>query len=822
MKTLMHDLRYGIRTLLKTPGFTAIAILTLMLGIGGNTAIFSIINGVLINWGAAFKEPDRLVMVWKSRADSGIWATTPADYRDWRDQAKSFDQIGAYYYTNYNLTNRGEPEKILGAAITPNLFPILGIKPIQGRNFLKHEDQWGSHHVVILSHNFWKNHFQNDNAIGQILNLSGESYTVIGIMPAGAWFANTRAELWLPFSFAPKDPSDNRRNHFVYTVARLKQGANLETARSEMKSIARQLERAYPENRGMSATVTALREQILGNVRPMLVILLAAVGFVLLIACANVANLLLVKAAHRKREMAIRISLGATGARLVRQLLSESILLSLIGGILGLGLATWGVNLLMKLVPVNIPRIHEVAIKMDFKVLIFTIGLSVITGILFGLIPALQATKLDLNESLKESSRSSSGIHGRKTRNSLVISEVALALLLLAGAGLMIRSFIRLHQADVGVRQENVLTLECELPEATANDAAKTAAFFEQVLPRIQSLPGVVAAGLTSHLPVSGGGQAKYFTVDGRALPTKLEDVPIVSLRQESANSFSAMGIKLLKGRAFTERDNQQTVRVAIINEALAHRFFPNEDPIGKQFSLEWPENLAPPDSLPKSGRFLRWMIIGVSANVQYRNLNEPQELVVHVPYLQRDQQTMGWAPSFLVIRAKGDPLTLSAAIRDQVWSVSRNQPISNILTMEEVVQGSFKQSNFAVTILVIFAALALLLAALGIYGVMSYLVAQRTNEIGIRMALGANRNDVLNLILRQGITLAVVGVLIGIVAAFALTRLMSDLLFGVSPTDPATFIVIPLVLIAVAFASCFLPARAATKVDPIIALRYE
>jgi putative ABC transport system permease protein len=386
----------------------------------------------------------------------------------------------------------------------------------------------------------------------------------------------------------------------------------------------------------------------------------------------------------------------------------------------------------------------------------------------------------------------------------------------------MIRSFIRLHHADLGVRQENVLTLQVELPEATANDAAKTATFFEQVLPRIESLPGVVAAGLTSHLPVGGGGQTKYFTVDGRPLPTKLEDVPLVSLRQESSDSFSAMGIQMRKGRIFNERDNQNSVRVAIINEALAHRFFPNEDPIGKQFSLEWPEHLAPPDTLPKSGRFPRWTIVGVAANVQYRNLNEPQELVVHVPYLQRDQQTMGWAPSFLIVRAKGDPLTLAASVRDQVWSVSRNQPVSNILTMEQVVQGSFKQSGFAVTILVIFAALALLLAALGIYGVMSYLVAQRTNEIGIRMALGANRKNILNLILKHGIKLAIVGVLIGIVASFALTRLMSDLLFGVSPTDPATFVIIPLVLVFVAFVSCFLPARSATKVDPIVALRYE
>jgi putative ABC transport system permease protein len=822
MKALLDDLRYAIRILLKTPGFTAVAVLTLMLGIGGNTAIFSIINSAVLNWSAAFKDPERLVMVWKFRSDSGIWSTTPADYRDWRDQNKSFDQIGAYHYSNYNLTGRGEPERVLGAAITANLFPLLGVKPTQGRTFTQQEEQWGNHHVAILSYGFWKRHFENKSITGQTLNLNGETYTIVGIMPPGAWFANTRAELWVPFSFAADDPSNNRRNHFVYSVARLARDVSLETARSQMKSIARQLEQAYPENKGLSAEVTSLQETILGSVKPMLLILFAAVGFVLLIACANVANLLLAKAAHRKREMAIRLSLGATGGRLIRQLLSESILISVIGGALGLGLATWGIDFLMRLIPINIPRIHEATVHTDAKVLIFTIGLSLVTGILFGLIPALQAQKVNLNESLKESSKSSSGIQGRKTRNLLVISEVALALVLLAGAALMIKSLIQMHDADLGIRPENVLTLQVELPDVTANDAIKTAAFFEQVLARLKPLPSIVAVGLTSHLPVSGGGQAKYFTVDGKPLPTNLLDVPIVSLRQESSDSFAAMGIQMLQGRPFNERDTQQGQRVAIVNEALVKRFFPNEDPIGKQISLEWPEHLAPPDTIPESGKFPRWTIVGVAANVQYRNLNQEQELVVHVPYLQRDQQTMGWAPGFIVVRTKSDPLALSATVRDQIWSVVRSQPVSNIRTMEEVVQTSFKQSSFAVTILGTFAALALLLSALGIYGVMSYLVSQRTNEIGIRMALGANASDVLKLILKHGIMLAIVGVSIGVIASFALTRLMSDLLFGVSPTDPATFILIPLILIGVAFVSCFLPARSASKVDPIVALRYE
>lgn len=824
MKALWNDMKYGIRLLLKKPGFTAVAILTLMIGIGGNTAIFSIINAALLKWGDSFQEPDRLVMVWKIRSDSGLWVTTPSDFRDWRDQNRVFEKIGAYFYGNFNFTGKGQPERLLGASITSNFFPLLGVKPQLGRTFFPQEEKWDNHRVVVVSHGLWNRRFGSDrNILGQALQLNGEPYTVIGVMPPGAWFANTRAELWVPFAFSPLDQANDRRSHFVYSVARLANGVGLEQARQEMKIIAWQLEQKYPENSGFSAEVIPLRQVILGNVKPMLLLLLTAVGFVLLIACANVANLLLAKAAHRKREIAIRLSLGATRTRLVRQLLSECLLLALIGGVLGLGFAVWGVDLIVGLIPVSIPRIHEIAIDIDVRVLAFTGAVSLFTGILFGLVPALQASKSNLTDSLKEGSRGAgSGVQGKNIRNLLIVSEVALALILSAGSGLMIRSFMRLHQVDIGVQPGNVLTMQVELPQATADDPKRVVSFFEPVLARVEALPGVVSAGITSHLPLSGGGQAKYFTVEGRAPATTLDDVPIVSMRQESARSFAAMGMQLLQGRPFSQRDTAESPRVAIINESVAKRFFPNENPIGKQISFEWPEHLAPPDSLPKSGRFPRWTIVGIVRNVQYGNLNQPAELAAYISYLQRDSQTMSWAPAYLVVRTKGDPLSLSTAVRDQVWTVDRNQPVSNILSMEQLIQTSFRQSSFTMILMSVFAALALLLAALGIYGVMSFLVAQRTNEIGVRMALGAKQKDVLRLVLKEGMLLTVTGVGVGLLASFALTRLMSSLLFGVSATDLGTFMVIPQLIVLVALLSCYLPARVASKVDPMVALRYE
>ena len=823
MRALMDDFRYSIRLYWKSPGFTAVALLTLMLGIAGNTAIFSIVNASLIKWGEQLKDPDRLVMVWKFRQDSGLWMTTPADFRDWRDQNRVFEKIGAYSYANFNLTGDGEPEKILGANITANLFPLLGTGPALGRSFSAKEEEWGNNRSVILSHGLWKRRFGGDSNIsGRTLQLNGETYTVVGVMPPGAWFASTQAELWVPFAFASDDPGNTRRSHFVFAVARLGSNVSLEQARAEMKSIAREIEKNHPENRGLGAEVTVMRDTILGNVRPMLFILLAAVGFVLLIACANVANLLLARSVHRKRELAIRLSIGASRGRLIRQLLVESTLLGALGGALGLALSNACIHLLLGFIPVNIPRIHEIAISVDVRVFFFTAVLSVITGILFGLVPALQASNVNMTESLKEGGRSAGSLRGKNFRNVLIVSEIALALVLSAGAGLMIRSLMRIQETDIGVQPGNVLTMQVELPEARENDPAQVVSFYDQVLERVASLPGVVSAGVTSHLPLGGGGQSKYFHVDGDPLASSLREVGLVSLRQESHESFSALRMQLLKGRSFTKRDSRESPRVAIINETLARRFFADKNPIGKRFSLEWPEHLAPPDSLPENGRFPRWTIIGIVRDVRYQSWNEPVELAVYIPYTQRDAQNMSWAPSFLIVRTKNEPLSLAAAVRDQIRAVDRNQPISKILTLQQVIQTSFKQSSFTMILFSVFAALALLLAALGIYGVMSFLVAQRRNEIGLRKALGANDRDVLKLVLKQGLVLTFIGVGIGLLASFALTRLMSSLLFGVSATDPSTFLLIPLILIAVTLFACYAPARSASKVDPIVALRYE
>jgi putative ABC transport system permease protein len=822
MNTLWNDLKYALRLFMKRPGFTAMALLTLTLGIGGNTAIFSIINAALMKWGDAFHDPDRLVMVWKLRSDTGLWSATPADFRDWRDQNRVFEKIGAYFYGNFNFTGQGEPERILGGCITSNLFPLLGVQPVMGRTFLTEEEKWDRHRVVLLSHGLWKRRFgSNPNIVGQTLQLNGEPFTVVGVMPPGAWFANTRAEMWVPFAFAPTDQTNDRRSHFVFVVARLASDVTLEQALRQMKMIARQIELHYPENSGFSADVTPLRGAILGNVQPMLLVLLGAVGFVLLIACANIANLLLAKAAHRKREIAIRLSLGATRGQLIRQLLCESILLAVIGGVLGLGFAVWGVELILKLIPISIPRIHEIAVGLDGRVLAFTGGLSILTGILFGLIPALQSSKSNLTDSLKEGSRGT-GIQGKNIRNVLVVSEVALALILSVGSGLMIRSFLRLMQVDIGVKPDHVLTMQVEMPPAKADDPVQVTSFFEPVLSRVQSIPGVVSAGITSHLPLSGGGQTKYFTVEGHPVPATLNDVPTVSLRQESTGSFAAMGMQILQGRSLSERDTAESPRVAVINEAIAKRFFPKESPIGKQISLEWPEHLAPPDALPENGRFPRWTIVGVVRNVHYGNLNQPVEQAVYISYLQRDGQRMAWAPTYLVVRSKGDPLSLARVVRDQVWAVDRNQPVSNILSMEQLIQTSFRQSSFTMVLLSSFAAVAMLLAALGIYGVMSFLVAQRTNEIGVRMALGARQRDVLQLVLKEGMLLVAAGISIGLVASFALSHLISSLLFGVGSTDTGTFVIIPQLIIVIAFLACYVPARVASKVDPIVALRYE
>ncbi len=605
-------------------------------------------------------------------------------------------------------------------------------------------------------------------------------------------------------------------------VGRLRAGVSIERADGEIRSIARQVAQEFPENEPFGAQVDDLRSMVLGPIEPTLLVLWGAVGFVLLIACANAANLLLTRAVGRDREIAIRSALGASRGRLVRQLLTESLLLSGLGGALGLVLAYWGVGLAVSLVPVGIPRIHEVPIGLDASVLGFALGASLLTGFLFGIAPALQAAGTGPGKALKEEGRGAiGGARGRRLRHLLVVSEVALAMVLLAGAGLMIRSFDRLQRIDLGVRTEGVLTMRIPLRPAVSGDAERVESFYDQLLERVATLPGVQAAAAVSHMPVGGGGQAKGFTVEGRPPAAGLEDVPIVSARQVSPGAPAAMGFPLLRGRFVTERDTRDAPRVAVISEAIARRFFHDEDPLGKEILLEWPEHLAPADALPPGGRYPRWTIVGVVGDVRYEGLARPPGPVVYVHLAQRSEQML-WSPEFLVVRITGDPMNLAAAVREQVRAVDADQPVAEVGTLEGRVQDALGQPRFGLVLLGLFAFLAALLASIGLYGVLASSVAHRTREIGIRMALGARRGDVLKLVVGQAMALILIGMSIGIAAAFALTRLMSGMLFEVGPADPLTFATIAPVLTAVALPACWLPARRAANVDPMVALRYE
>jgi putative ABC transport system permease protein len=825
MDNLWQDLRYGIRMLLRSPGFTLVGVLALALGIGANTAIFSVVNAVLLR-PLPYPDPDRLVLLSENFSRLGLnrISVSAPEFIDYRDRSQSFERVAAYKYLNFNLTGVDEPERILGASVSAGLFTLLGINPSRGRAFLPEEDQPGGHPVVVLSHGLWQRRFGADpSVVGKTLRLNGNHMTVVGIMPPGFQFP-AQAELWAPIVFND-DALRQRQSRSLRVIARLKPDVTLKQAQAEMSTFARQLTQQYPdiylESNGWSITLTPLREQMVGNLRTTLLVLLGAVGFVLLIACANVANLLLARAAARQKEIAIRTALGAGRRRLVRQLLTESVLLALVGGTLGLLLALWGIDLLAALRPPGIPAL--VKISVDAPVLAFTILTSLLTGILFGLAPALAASKLDLNESLKEGGRGAAGSRGRHRLGSiLVISEVALALVLLIGAGLLIKGFLRLRSVDPGFNPKNVLVTWTVLSPSKYPDRTQVADFYQTLLARIEALPGVQFVGATNDLPLSGDNSSWGFTTEAHPRPAPGE-VLEANYRVASPNYFRAMGISLVRGRFFTEFDNESAPGAVIINETMARRFWSDEDPIGKRMKLGSPDPQHTWDGL--------WLtIVGVVGDVKHFGLAADARPEMYVTYLQNPWRglpaapymTVVWRGVSLVVRVAAEPTALAAAVRRAVWSVDKDQPVFGVNTIEQVLSNSVAQRRFTMLLLSLFAALALVLAALGIYGVMSYAVTQRTREIGIRMSLGAQPSDALRLVLKQGLGLALVGVGIGLAAAFTLTRVLSGLLYSVSATDPATFAGISLLLAAVALLACYIPARRATRVDPMVALRYE
>src|SRR3989440_2383328 len=806
---LWQDLRYGLRSLLKNPSFTIIAVIALALGIGANSAIFSVVNAVLLR-PLPFKNPEQLVMVWENAAHLGFPKNTPSppNFIDWQRQNTVFTGMAAMSERSFNLTGVGEPDRLDGRGVSANLFDLLGVRALLGRTFVRDDDRPGRH-VVLLSYSLWQRRFVSDsNVIGRAITLNGESYNVIGVMPRSVHlpaYGNWNDKVWVPIAFTNEETTE-RGNHFLDVIARIKPGITLKQAQAEMETIAARLAKEYPRyNTRIGATVTPLHEEVVGDIKPALLILLGAVGFVLLIACANVANLLLARAAVREKEIALRLALGASRSRLTRQFLTESVLLALLGGGFGLLLALAGIRVLKTFIPVTISQTQTISI--DGKVLVFTALLALLTGIVFGLAPAMHASHSNLNDSLKEGGRDSAiGKKGNRLRDLLVVGEIAVSFILLIGAGLLINSFLHLRNLDPGFRADHLLTMKVDLSELRYPDRERRSVFFDEVLFRIRALPGVQSVAVAGNLPFTYNGDSMSIAVEGIPDPPPGQ-WPDVIYRAIGPGYFSTMGIPMIRGRDFTDQDKADSKNMVVISEKTAQHYWPGKDPIGKRLKPG-----ATTSDVP-------WReVIGVVKDVRQNDFIAQPKMQMYFAY----RQLKDLAANALIVRTSVEPMSLATSIRDAIWAVDKDQPVANVDTMDHIVSEAIARQRFSMLLLGVFAALALILAAVGIYGVMSYSVAQRIHEIGIRMALGARRTDVLKIIVNQGLKLVSIGMMLGLAAALLLTRVLQSLLFGISATDPVTFFGISLVLLAVAILASYLPALRATKVDPIIALRAQ
>jgi len=808
---MMNDLQYGLRMLWKYKSVSGIALLTLALGIGVNSAIFSVVNAVVLR-PLPYPESERLMVVWGNLHKTGLEEIeiSALEFQDFQQQCQAFEHIAAYAIQGLNLTGVDQPERVRGATVSANLFPTLRVQPQLGRNFTVDEDSAGNDAVVILGDSLWQRRFGGDpSVINKTVQLDGRTLTVIGVMPANFHFPDRDTEAWIPLAFTPDLLEENNRgSHFLNVIGRLKSGVTPSQAQADLDTVTTRLSQEHVSTYrgGFSASIRSLHEELVGNLRRAMLVLLGAVGLVLLIACANVAHLRLASATSRYREFAIRAALGANRARVVRQFMTESLLLSFIGGALGLTLAVWVVRALVFLMPKDTPRLEE--IKLDYRVVLFTLGTSLLTGIVFGLAPSFQAARTNLNDVLKEAGRGGDASRRLKLRNLLVVSEFALSLVLLIGAGLMVKSLLRLQEVKPGFDSANLLTMRIALPSSKYETFTKSHTFFQQLLDQLEARPEVESVGAINLLPFGGGGGDRSFSIQDQ--PTASGHArPDEQVRFVTPGYFRAMSIPLLSGRDFTRRDLPDTPQVAIVNSAFARKFWPNDNALGKRISFQ--------NNNPK------WYeIVGVVGNVKHRGLDIQDHAEIYIPAFQPLFADGNVPALYLAVRTKSDPLLLAPAMRSEVAALDRDQPIYSLMTMDQRISDSIAPRRFNMFILGLFAALALVLAAIGIYGIMAFSVVQRTHEIGVRMALGASTRDVLTLVMRNGFKLALIGIIVGLVAAFAATRVLSSLLYEVSARDPLIFVLDAILLAMAALLACYIPARRATKVDPLVALRYE
>jgi putative ABC transport system permease protein len=807
MNTLLQDLRYAARTFFRNPAFFLFAVAVLALGIGANTAIFTVAYNVLLR-PLPYHDAGHLVMVWEDSSAYGFPQDTPSpgNYASWKSQNKVFTDMAALDYHQFDLTGRGNPEQFHGVELTANMFPLLGVQPMLGRNITPQEDQPGANHVVILSHAVWMANFGADPQIlGKQVWLNNAQYTIIGVMPPGFIFPDRETQVWTPIGFSAADLAEHG-SHYLQVIARLEPGVSLGAANADLGVIARRLQQQFPRsNSKVGAFSVPLRSSLTGSAHNAALILLVAVGFVLLIACANVANLLLARAAARRKEVAMRMALGAGRARIIRQLLTESILLSVIAGGAGLLLAIWATPFLAHLIPDDLAPLAGSGI--NAYVLAFLVAVSILSGVLFGLAPALRISRLDLVHAIKQSGPGGGiGSGAARTRDVLVVAEVALALVLFSGATLMVRSFMNVRNVDPGFRPAHVLALETKLANPKYANITVRNAFYQQVLGRISHLPGVEAAGCTTWLPLTNWGGANGIAIEGLPKPSPGHAM-IPNTRMISDNYIQAIGMKLIAGRTFDERDGARTPLVALINQTAAKKFWQGRDPVGTRFHFDNPQDQN------------NWItVVGLVGDVRQAGLDQPPRPEIYYPYDQHDY----FAPSYLAVRTAGDPMSVANAVREQIWAVDQDQPVTGAMPLEQMLSDYLAPRELQSSLLGGFAGFALLLAALGIYAVLAFSVAQRTQEIGVRVALGAQQRDILHNILAQGLKLAAIGVAIGVVGALALSHLVASLLFGVSATDPLTLAAAVAVLLLVALTACYIPARRAMRVDPIVALRYE